>query len=141
MAIDPLLIDTNAFAAMMRGDREAQNLVRSANRVCMSVVVLGELLAGFRLGSREAQNREYLNEFLGWMDVSVVPIDLQIAEAYSSLLVALRKAGTPIPTNDLWVAATALCEDLVIFTYDRHFRSVPGVRSGSSLEELRTLNR
>ena len=102
----------------------------------MSSTVLGELLAGFKLGTREAQNRQELELFLGSPRVKVHSIDRQTADYYATLMVNLRAAGTPIPTNDLWIAASAIQNSLALFTFDAHFRSVPGLRVGATVAEL-----
>jgi tRNA(fMet)-specific endonuclease VapC len=98
--------------------------------------VIGELLGGFAAGSREQRNRGELTAFLATPRVSVVPVDAGTAEHYAALYVGLKRAGTPIPTNDLWIAAIALQHGLRLFTNDGHFRVVADSRFGNSVATL-----
>jgi len=122
-----VLVDTNAYVAFKRGAPDALEVVRLAERLGLSVVVLGELLAGFALGSRESDNRRELAGFLDSPRASVLPVGEATAEFYARVYRGLRRKGTPIPTNDLWIAATALEHGLAIFTYERHFEAVDGL--------------
>ena len=99
----PVLIDTNVYCDALRGIESAANFMKSTPAVAVSPIVVGELLAGFRLGSREAQNRQQLFMFLGESRVSVLPIGLETADSFSFIFAELRRAGTPVPTNDIWL--------------------------------------
>jgi len=87
----------------------------------------GELYSGFKSGSREEENREELNIFLDSPRVVVHPIDPMTADFYASILNNLKAAGTPIPTNDIWIAAVAFQQGYKIFTKDKHFNLIPGL--------------
>ncbi len=126
-----ILVDTNAYAAFKRGQPEAVDILREAEFVGISAVVLGELLSGFASGRREAQNRHELKLFLDSPRVRLLPVDENTAEFYARTYLHLRRKGTPIPSNDLWLAATALQHGAAIFTYDRHFQVVDGVIAGN----------
>ncbi len=102
-----ILLDTNAYAAFKRGDEDAVEIIRHAPRIGISVVVLGELLAGFAAGTREATNRRELQQFLRSDRVLVLTVDGDTAQRYSVVYLNLRRKGRPIPTNDLWIAASA----------------------------------
>jgi tRNA(fMet)-specific endonuclease VapC len=93
----------------------------------VSSISPGELLAGFAGGAREHLNRRQLAEFLDSPRVTVYAVTESTAELYSSVLNSLRQAGTPIPTNDIWIAAVALGNGLRLYSLDRHFASVPGL--------------
>lgn len=121
-------IDTNAYSQLFRGDTLVLELISTAEVVYMPVTVLGELLAGFRIGSRENRNRKELEEFLGKPTVRVLETTQNIADIYAGLVADLRKAGRKIPTNDIWIAAHAISEGAVLISYDKHFLSVPGLR-------------
>jgi tRNA(fMet)-specific endonuclease VapC len=138
LAVNPILLDTNAYAALKRGHAEAIRIVQRAPFIAISSTVLGELLGGFAFGTREAQNRQELEMFLASPRVTLHSIDRATAERYAVLFASLRAAGTPIPTNDLWIAASALQHALVLFTFDAHFRNVPGLRVGATVAELST---
>lgn len=123
-----LLLDTNAYAKYLRGDPRVLGALAGAGSVYMSVFVLGELFAGFRSGSMEKENRGILEAFLGKPAVRVLDATRETAEYFSLIRSALKKAGRPIPLNDVWVAAHALETGSVLVTYDRHFGDVPGLR-------------
>lgn len=122
-----VLLDTNWYVAFKRNDVASVDLLRRAEAIVVSTVVLGELLAGFRCGDRERQNRAELDLFLDSPRVSVVPVDEETTEFYAQIFAELKKGGRPIPTNDLWLAATALRHGLVLASHDRHFQGITGL--------------
>ncbi|MBW6512512.1 MAG: type II toxin-antitoxin system VapC family toxin [Desulfuromonadaceae bacterium] len=119
-----ILIDTNFYVAFKRKQESVLTRFRQAEYIGVSTVVLGELLAGFRCGSREAENRRELDQFLDSPRVKVLAIDEETAEFYAEIFRALREKGRPIPSNDLWIAATSLRHGLALATLDEHFRSI-----------------
>jgi tRNA(fMet)-specific endonuclease VapC len=134
--VSPILLDTNAYAAFKQGYPEAISILQQASGIALNSVVLGELLSGFAFGSREDVNRRELAKFLDSQRVVVLPIDRNTSDHYAKIYLALKKAATPIPTNDMWIAASAIQHDLPLYTFDRHFQAVPGLRIGNSLLEL-----
>ena len=104
----------------------------------MSSVVIGELLAGFAVGSREAQNRNELQQFLASARVVVVAADERTAAYYATVYRGLRAKGRPIPTNDMWIAALALQHGCALFSFDGHFQSIDGLIVGTTAAELGT---
>lgn len=123
----PLLIDTNIYSHALRGEEEVVAILQRAPKIGISTISVGELLAGFRTGSKEKENRGELAVFLDSPRVEVFPVDTDTAEFYSEIWSQLRRQGTPIPTNDLWIAATAFQHGLKLFTKDEHFKNVPGL--------------
>lgn len=121
-------LDTNAYSDFMRGVPERVRVVRTAESICVPVIVLGELRAGFAAGSRQQENAETLRIFLASPRVSVLSPDEKTTEHYAQIFVHLRKKGTGIPTNDLWIAALARQHDLELCTSDAHFQHVEGLR-------------
>jgi predicted nucleic acid-binding protein len=91
----------------------------------LTAVVLGELLSGFAAGRREARNRQELTEFLDSPRVQLLPMGLETAERFALVYRTLRDAGKPIPTNDIWIAASALEHGLRVLTSDVHYASIP----------------
>ena len=87
----------------------------------MSAVTLGELEAGFVLGSRPDENRSALRDFLSEPFVAVVDVDEAVATRYGRLFASLRRAGTPVPTNDIWIASCALHVGAQLVTFDSDF--------------------
>jgi predicted nucleic acid-binding protein len=124
------LLDTSAYAVFRRGDSAAVNALRAADEIYLNLIVLGEMLAGFLGGSRRQKNRTELTRFLESPRVSLIDIDEETAERYALIFISLRTAGTPVPTNDLWIAASAMQYGLRILTRDEHFQRIPQVVVG-----------
>lgn len=122
-----ILIDTNFYVAFKRQQTPAVDRLRQAEYIGVSTVVLGELLAGFRCGSREKENRRELDQFLDSPRVEVLGIDEETAEFYAGVFRVLRDRGRPIPSNDLWIAASALRHGLALATMDGHFKEIDGL--------------
>lgn len=122
-----VMIDTNIYSLAMKGDRETTDLLRKVDSIGISVICIGELTAGFQAGSREKKNREELEQFLDSPRVVLFHIDTETAEFYASIFNQLKSAGTPIPTNDIWIAASAFQHGYRLFSNDRHFENVHGL--------------
>lgn len=122
-----VLLDTSAYSLLMRGRKEIADLLDAADEVCMPAVVIGELLGGFKKGNAEQRNREILNRFLAVSRVAYLALDEETAERYAVILDFLRRQSTPIPTNDLWIAACAMQHGLVLISADQHFLRLPQV--------------
>jgi len=121
------LLDTSAYSAFLRGHDELLLALQRVDRVVLTPIVLGELGAGFRAGGRLKKNTAELRRFLGTPRVSVVPLDAETAERYAVILHGLRQAGTPIPTNDVWIAASAMQHGLRVLTTDAHYTRIPQI--------------
>lgn len=122
-----ICLDTSAYSAFFRGHSAIRDLIQRADEIVVPSIVVGELLGGFRSGSRWAENRRLLGELLASPRVRVAAIDAETAERYSEILFYLRRQGRPIPTNDLWIAASAMQHGLRLVTTDSHFGHVPQV--------------
>jgi len=122
-----VLIDTNIYSYAMKGDTEVTNHIKQIDIIGISTISIGELLSGFKGGRREEKNRSELNIFLDSPRVAVHPIDEETAEFYASILDNLRSAGTPIPTNDIWIASVAFQHGYKLFSKDKHFSYIPGI--------------
>ena len=122
-----VLLDSNAYSRLMRGDDQTAAVVRDATEILMSAVVVGELLYGFRNGSGFDRNASDLRSFLDNPYVSFVPVGSTTADRYSRIASALRAKGNPIPTNDAWIAAHATETGAVLVSADRHFEAVDGI--------------
>jgi predicted nucleic acid-binding protein len=122
-----LLIDTNIYSHALRGTLDVVEVLRSVNRIAISAISIGELLSGFKGGKREKQNRKELGQFLDAPRVLLLNINDETAEFYAATLDTLKKAGRPIPTNDIWIGAVALQHGLPLFTKDQHFKWIPGL--------------
>lgn len=122
-----LALDTNAYREAADGKPRVVELLRRADEIHVPFVVLGELRAGFAAGSVGKKNEARLTEFLGSPRVRVLLADEQTTQAYAALFAQLRRQGTPIPTNDLWIAALATQHGLPLLTSDRHFSHLPQI--------------
>ena len=123
-----ILLDTNALGALWVGDQRVLEALDQAEQVYMSVIVLGELHAGFRGGRQMRENRRRLGEFLTKPTVRLLELTAATAEVYGQIKDELRRAGTPIPINDVWLSANAIESGSVLVTFDQHFSKVSGVR-------------
>ena len=121
------LLDTNVYSALMRGDDEVGKWVRRCERIHMSAVVVGELLYGFRHGTRYVANRERLGAFLANPYVEFMPVTMTTCERYSLVAASLRRKGRPIPGNDIWIAAHALETGADLLSFDGHYSAVDGL--------------
>lgn len=123
-----LIIDTSAYSGFLRGDARAAAALRGAPEIHVPLIVLGELLAGFQAGTRAMANREQMARFIASPRVHVLRPDEKTAHQYADVYCSLRQLGTPIPTNDMWIAALARQYRLPLLTFDRHFSTVPGLQ-------------
>lgn len=122
-----LALDTNRYTDLCRGAAEVVSLVEHAEAVFLPFIVLGELRAGFLLGTRGAENENLLRRFLMKSGVAVLLADDQTTHHYAALFRQLRRQGTPIPTNDIWTAALVLQHGLVLCDRDGHFDYLPQI--------------
>ena len=122
-----LALDTNAYREAADGKPRAVELLRRADEIHVPFVVLGELRAGFAAGTIGKKNEARLTEFLNSPRVRILLADEQTTHAYAVVFAQLRRQGTPIPTNDLWIAALVTQHDLPLLTSDRHFSHLPQI--------------
>jgi predicted nucleic acid-binding protein len=122
-----LLLDTTAYSAMRRGDERLLEPVREASEILLTPVVIGELVYGFVGGKLKERNRRLLREFVESDRVRVLSVDEETAERYAVIRDYLRRKGVPIPTNDLWISASAAQHGLKLLSLDNHFKDVPQV--------------
>jgi len=118
-------LDTNRYVDFCRGEPEAVQVVQQAHEIFLPFVVIAELRAGFLCGTRGRQNERTLTKFLNSDRVRVLHTDEQTTHHYARLFKQLREQGTPIPTNDIWIAALVAQHDLALFARDRHFDHLP----------------
>ena len=122
-----ILLDTNAYTRIALHVEALIDIVDKAESVFISATVLGELYAGFQMGNRLDQNLRELDRFLELPGVEILEIDKEIAFRYGILIKFLREQGTPIPSNDIWIAAGAMETGSRLVTYDNHFSVIPGL--------------
>ncbi len=122
--ISRLVLDTSAYSHMRAGHDAVLDMIAAAEIVLMPVTVLGELEAGFELGSRAHENRVVLAEFLDEPFVSLLPITPEVARRYGQIFADLRRAGTPITINDTWIAATVVDCGGHLLSFDQDFHRI-----------------
>ena len=121
------LLDTSAYSAFMRGRAEIKAALQEVEAIYLNTVVLGELKAGFIKGRRRRKNESELTRFLTSPRVGLLDLTEETAERYAVILNSLWQAGTPIPTNDIWIAASAMEHGLQLLTTDAHYQKVPQI--------------
>jgi tRNA(fMet)-specific endonuclease VapC len=122
-------LDTSAYSRFKLGEPAVSELIDSAFYVSLPSIAIGELLAGFRLGAHARRNTTELWDFLADPAADVLDVDVHVAERYSQIYGDLRESGTLIPTNDMWIAATASANGMAVLTFDSHFNAIPQVPS------------
>ncbi len=122
-----ICLDTSAYSHFRLGDARVVEAIDAAPWVGMPTIVLGDLRTGFIGGRRRAVNERLLRTFLRHPAVEVLDVDDAASQIYAEIVDALRAAGAPLPTNDIWIAAVAAREGATVLTYDAHFRSIQRV--------------
>ena len=120
-------LDTSAYSYFKRGDPQVVDLIDRADWLGLPVIVIGELTVGFRLGQRRDANQSELERFVANPAVEVLPVGEDIVPLYADIVLDLKKAGTPVPANDIWIAAVAARHGATVLTYDDHFRAITRV--------------
>ena len=121
------MLDTSAYVGFKRNAIEAVEIIVKAELIIFSPVVMGELMFGFRNGTRFKENMDDLDRFLKHEVVDLLPIGKITSDRYSRIAVKLRQQGTPIPTNDIWIAAQAMEQGAELITSDHHFDKINGL--------------
>lgn len=122
-----ILVDTSAYSALMAGNRQVAAELSRSEAVLLSPIVVGELLEGFRAGGRNAENRSILARFREKPRTVLVPITESTAEWYAEVKRMLRRKGSSIPLNDVWIAASCMEHGAKLLTFDAHFAEIDGL--------------
>jgi tRNA(fMet)-specific endonuclease VapC len=126
--VKKIILDTNAYTQLLTGREDVLDIISTADTLYMSIFVLGELYTGFSGGSKEQENREILNRFLLKPTVKILNATLETADVFGMLKSKLKAAGTPLPINDIWIAAHAIETGSVLISFDKHFNKISGLR-------------
>ena len=121
------MLDTSAYVGFKRNAVEAVEIITKAELIVFSPIVMGELMFGFRNGTRFKENMDDLDRFLAHDAVDLLPIGKITSDRYSRIAVNLKQQGTPIPTNDIWIAAQAMEQGAELITSDQHFEKINGL--------------
>ena len=125
--MNKILIDTNAYSHFLLGEPTILDILGRAEVIYMSTFVLGELLYGFKNGSKEKSNLVHLEKFLAKGPVSLLNNSFKTAEFYAMIKNNLKKMGRPIPINDVWIAAHAMESGSTLISRDQHFEAIAGL--------------
>ncbi len=125
--VSRLVLDTSAYSHVRRGHPGVLDALARAERVLVPITVLGELEAAFELGDRARENRRVLDDFLSEGFVDVLETTASVARHYGRVFATLRRAGTPLPANDVWIAAATLDCGGTLLTFDRDFERISGI--------------
>lgn len=124
LALSRYCLDTSAYSHLRRGDARVAELIDGADWIGISTIAVGELLRGFFAGSHRSRNESELVDFLADPTVETPPVDRDVAHIYAELMAALESEGTPLPSNDVWIAAGSIRAGAPLLTFDRHFREI-----------------
>ena len=131
-----LLVDTNTYTAFWEDDPKIAAVFELAETLVFPFITVGELLAGFRLGNRENENRNRMNDLLISRHTEILYADRNTPEFYATIFSELRRKGRPIPTNDIWIAALARQHDMPVCSLDTHFKFVDGLKLVTDATDL-----
>ena len=123
-----IMLDTNAYSNLLKGNTRILQILEEAETVYFSVIVIAELLYGFKLGSKEKDNIITLKKFLNKSKVQIKEIGYETSEVFANVKKQLRNIGKPIPINDLWIASQCMEDGVALLTLDEHFSLVTGLR-------------
>ena len=126
--MNSIVVDTNTYTRLLAGSEDVLDVIGSADIVYMSIFVLGELYAGFAGGTKKRGNKDALNRFLIKPTVKILNATSETAKIFGMIKQNLKKAGTPLPINDVWIAAHSLETGSTLITYDSHFKNIAGLR-------------
>ncbi len=120
-----MILDTNGLSAVADGDAALEPILRQAVEIAVPVIVLGE----YRYGIQQSRDRQRYEQWLAESirNYRVLEVDEATASSYATLRSELKKAGTPIPSNDVWIAALCRQHSLSLLSRDRHFDLVRGI--------------
>ena len=124
-----LVLDSNAIIALFDGDEKIREIISSAEKVRVPAVVLGEVKLGINGTKRGRATQNALERFLDLPFVEVLNVGTETADCFVTIMKYLMGHGTPIPTNDVWIAAGSLETGSVLLTRDTHFAAIPMVRT------------
>lgn len=128
MVVHKLSLDTNAYSRLLLGDKRVISLLEYAEEIIIPIIVIGELIYGFKNGTQYSKNMTLLNELLQKPEVLICHTSISTAELFADIKMDLKTKGKPIPTNDIWIAAITMENGSTLISYDKHFEHIQGLR-------------
>ena len=120
--VKQIALDTNVAIALLNNDKAVLAVLKKYDSICLPVTVCGELIFGAKNSGLSEKNEKKYFAFIE--SCELLDINMLVAEKYADVRLKLKKAGKPIPENDIWIAATCLVNNIAIFTLDKHFKYV-----------------
>jgi tRNA(fMet)-specific endonuclease VapC len=122
-----IILDTSAYVGFKCNVGDFVETIVNAESILFSPIVLGELMFGFRNSARFKEDINDLNKFLDHERVEIVPIGQITSDRYSRIASQLKIQGTPVPSNDIWIAAQTMEYGAELITSDHHFENISGL--------------
>ena len=122
-----ILIDTNIYTEILNNNKTIIHHLQTADEIGLSVISIGELMFGFRNGKKFLENKSIFDRYCSKPRVYVHDIDHETIDYYSEIKYQLKIDGKPIPSNNIWIAATAMQHGLRVLSFDKHFQYIKGV--------------
>jgi tRNA(fMet)-specific endonuclease VapC len=135
------VLDTSAYYGFNRGDARLKKWFRAENDILVPLMVVGELRAGFATGNKRAENEALLQRFLDTPGVRAVTLTEATTKLFAEIYLSLRRAGKPIGTNDMWIAASALEHDCELLTLEKDFARVADLKVAKIQGDNKEYNR
>jgi tRNA(fMet)-specific endonuclease VapC len=119
------ILDTNVIIRIIKGDVAVANIVHKMKDIHIPVIVFGELIFGAEKSQLKQTNKDsYVNFCLSY---PLLDVNRNVAKEYGKLKCSLQKTGDIMPENDMWIAATAIANDMQVVTQDKHFEHIKGL--------------
>jgi tRNA(fMet)-specific endonuclease VapC len=120
-----IVLDTNIYVDFARDKPDVVELLAiQSTEILLPAIVMGELFYGFMKGNRSRYNEEKFHHFVTTLEVSIIPVNEDVARKYAIIFSDLTSKGTRIPINDVWIAACSMSTGGTLLTRDRHFEQV-----------------
>ena len=126
-------IDANIYVAFKSNDAKVVETLRNCDYIGVDITVIAELLSGFKMGSKEKANRAELESFLDTPRVDILHHNMETADYYAMIVKCLKSKGRQIPVNDIWIASNAMRDGLALYSFDRHFNEIEGLKTLGNL--------
>jgi len=120
-----ILLDTNAYSELLRGNDLVLEWLENSEIIILSIIVIAELLTGFKGGTKEKKNNAILQDFATHPKVQIVNASLKTAQIFSEIKHYLKLNGKPMPINDIWIASQSIEFDAKLISFDKHFKEIP----------------
>ena len=126
MTGNKVAIDTNIAVLLLNGEPIVCRWILSFPKVFLPAAVLGELRCGAAKSGRPIENHVRIDALFAQCEF--LPINEATCRAYADIRLILKQQGSPIPENDVWIAATCIDHSIPLATRDGHMSRVPSLQ-------------